>query len=97
MIRIVKMNYKEEHVQDFLNLFEERKLQIRNSKGCNYLELWNDKDNQTIYYSYSIWDDLNDLNEYRHSELFKDTWAKFKSWFQDKPQVFNIEKKEIVL
>ncbi len=97
MIRIVKMNFKEECVQDFLKLFEERKNKIRHSKGCNYLELWNDIDIKTIYYSYSIWDSMDDLNEYRQTELFKDTWAQFKSWFQDKAHVFNIEKNEIAI
>lgn len=90
------MEFEEEKISDFLSLFEERKLKIRNTQGCNYLELWQDETDKNVYYSYSIWDSVDDLNNYRNSEFFQDTWLKFKSWFKNKPQVFSTNKIEIV-
>lgn len=38
--RIVKMTFREEEVEAFKALFEERKSLIRNFKGCTHLQLW---------------------------------------------------------
>ncbi|RYE00336.1 MAG: hypothetical protein EOP54_00715 [Sphingobacteriales bacterium] len=39
MIRIVKMRFRPECVEDFKQLFEERKEMIRAQEGCTHLEL----------------------------------------------------------
>jgi heme-degrading monooxygenase HmoA len=43
IIRIVKMVFKEEEIDSFKLLFDERKSLIRNFEGCTHLELWQDK------------------------------------------------------
>lgn len=92
MIRIVKMTFKEEHVDDFKVLFEERKERIRHFEGCTYLELWNDKKQPNIFYTYSIWKDESNLEHYRVSDLFQDTWSTVKMWFSEKPEAFSAHK-----
>lgn len=92
MIRIVKMTFKEEHVEDFQKLFEERKERIRHFEGCSYLELWNDKQDRTIFYTYSIWEDASNLEQYRISDLFQDTWSTVKKWFHKKPEAFSADQ-----
>jgi (4S)-4-hydroxy-5-phosphonooxypentane-2,3-dione isomerase len=92
MIRIVKLTFKEEFVQDFMQLFSERKEKIRNVKGCQHLELWCDKTNRTIFYTYSIWDDEMDLTNYRESDLFDATWSTVKQWFAEKPTATSLDK-----
>lgn len=89
MIRIVKLTFKQEHVQDFLSLFEERKNAIRNSEGCTQLSLWNHTTQSNIFYTYSIWNKPEDLEMYRHSPLFSDTWDSVKQWFDAPPEAFS--------
>lgn len=84
--RLVKMHFNEEHIDDFLALFDDVKVKIRSQKGCNYLELLQDTNEPSMIMTYSIWDSEDDLNNYRKSELFGETWKKTKSLFKDKPQ-----------
>jgi quinol monooxygenase YgiN len=97
VIRIVKMTFKEEHIADFNALFDARKERIRNFPGCTYLELWNDQNDPSIFYTYSIWEHESNLEEYRISELFQDTWSTVKLWFKEKPQAFSATKLMSVL
>ena len=46
MIRIVRLHFKNENIEEFKNLFEERKEKIRNFPGCSYLELWQDEEDK---------------------------------------------------
>lgn len=96
MIRIVKLTFKHEHVQDFLSLFEERKNAIRNSEGCMKLSLWNHTTQPNIFYTYSIWNMPNDLEQYRSSTLFSDTWENVKQWFDAPPEAFSANEIVVV-
>jgi heme-degrading monooxygenase HmoA len=89
MIRIVKLTFKEEHILDFKLLFETRKELIRTQEGCSHLALWQDNKEARIFYTYSIWHEELDLNRYRDSDLFSDTWTIVKQWFADKPIAFS--------
>ena len=71
MIRIVKMTFDPEKVNEFLANFEEVKHKIRAFDGVKHLELLNDKNKSNIYFTYSIWESEDHLNNYRHSDLFK--------------------------
>lgn len=88
--RIVQMTFQPERINDFTTLFEERKQTIRGFRGCNHLELWQDSARDNIFFTYSIWDSEADLDHYRFSEFFKDTWGKTKVLFADKPQAWSV-------
>lgn len=92
IIRIVQMSFKEEHVDTFLSLFEERKKLIRSFDGCHHLELWQDANKPGIFFTYSMWEDEKKLDHYRFSELFKDTWARTKALFSEKPQAWSVNQ-----
>jgi len=96
IIRIVKMTFDTEKVNDFLTHFNEWKNQIRNMPGCTHLELLNDINNPNIFFTYSNWNSENDLNNYRNSELFENVWTKTKTWFAAKPEAWSVEQKEIL-
>ena len=87
LVRIVKMSFKEDKIDTFLSNFESKKECIRNFKGCHFLELYRDKLNTNIFFTYSYWETEADLNNYRQSDLFKGVWAETKVLFNDKPQV----------
>lgn len=96
ILRIVQMYFREEAINDFLTLFEERKSRIRNFEGCHHLELWQDENNPSIFFTYSHWESEQHLDHYRFSELFKDTWGKTKVLFADKPQAWSVKRKMLV-
>jgi heme-degrading monooxygenase HmoA len=90
------MKFRDAEIENFVILFEERKLLIRNFSGCNHLELWQDANDKNIFFTYSIWKSESDLNHYRFSEFFKDTWSKTKALFSEKPQAWSMNQKTIV-
>jgi quinol monooxygenase YgiN len=92
-VRIVKLSFHQKHIFTFLSIFEEKKKFIRASKGCTLLELYQDKNNPDIFFTYSYWDKESDLENYRNSDLFKDVWAKTKVFFNDKPLAWSVDKK----
>lgn len=96
MIRIVRLTFRQEHVDDFRQLFAERKQLIRDFEGCTWLELWQDKDDTRVFYTYSLWDDHSNLDTYRVSDLFRETWSTVKTWFDAEPLAFSANKLEVV-
>ena len=86
------MTFKEDKVEEFLSMFEEVKDRIRNSEGCQHLELLPDYHQPNIFSTYSIWEDDKYLDKYRHSDLFAEVWAKTKINFADKPVAFSLRK-----
>ncbi len=92
LIRIVKMNFKGDKIDDFLINFNDNKEKIRNTNGCNFLELYRDKTDQNIFFTYSHWDTEQDLENYRNSELFKGVWKKTKVLFNDRPEAWSVDK-----
>lgn len=95
IIRIVKMTFKEEVVQDFLDFFETIKDKIIASEGCSHLELLKDEKESNVYFTYSHWESLDHLDDYRNSELFDEIWPKVKEMFSAQPQahsLYNVDK-----
>lgn len=87
--RIVRLSFHETHVDTFLSVFEASKDQIANFPGCKGLKLLHDADYSNVYYTYSLWESKDDLENYRNSALFKTTWAATKVLFNDKPMAFS--------
>lgn len=91
-VRIVKMSFDKELTNTFLKLFNSHKESIRNFSGCCLLELYQDKENPNVFFTYSYWNDEADLENYRTSKLFKKVWSKTKILFNDKPQAWSVNK-----
>jgi hypothetical protein len=89
--RIVKMTFQADKIEIFKVLFEARKEQIRGFNGCEYLELLQNVNQPNVFFTYSFWNSETDLNAYRDSELFKDTWAKTKVLFDEKPEAWSVD------
>src|SRR4051812_34388261 len=96
IIRIVKMKFSSDKINDFTALFEARKQTIRSFPGCNHLELWQDSNDENTFFTYSIWNSEADLNHYRFSEFFKDTWGKTKALFAEKAEAWSVIQKSTV-
>lgn len=87
------MEFREECINDFIALFEDKKEKIRSFPGCQYLELLQGLDaKKNIFTTYSFWKTEDDLNNYRYSDLFKETWADTKKMFSKKPEAISFNK-----
>jgi len=92
LVRIVKLSFHEENIPAFLENFEVMKSHIRNSPGNRLLELYQDKNNPCIFFTYSYWQSAEDLENYRKSALFDDVWSFTKKLFNDKPEAWSVNK-----
>ena len=91
-VRIVKMSFEPTKVNDFLTMFNSKKEHIRNFKGCEFLELYRDKQHDNIFFTYSYWDEEQSLHNYRHSDLFISVWTETKQLFNAKPEAWSVDK-----
>ena len=91
-VRIVKMSFDENKIEEFLENFHQNKDEIRNFEGCTFLELYRDKKNINIFFSYSYWNSEEELDNYRNSDFFKSVWSKTKVLFNDIPQAWSVDK-----
>ena len=92
IIRIVKMDFQQEYVNTFLDLFSSSRDKIANFEGCTGLELLNSVDDKRIFFTFSTWKSEQHLENYRNSELFRQTWSKTKILFRNKPQAWSLER-----
>ena len=92
IIRIVKMTFQENKVEEFQKLFDVQKEKIRNFEGVEKLELLREKNHSNIFFTYSIWTSESDLETYRQSDLFKEVWSQTKALFGEKAQAWTVNK-----
>jgi heme-degrading monooxygenase HmoA len=84
------MSFRKEHIETFKKMFDEKKEIIATFPGCRHLELWQDDKNPGAFFTYSIWNSEADLDHYRFSSFFKETWAFTKSLFAAKPEAWTL-------
>jgi quinol monooxygenase YgiN len=90
--RIVKMHFREDALPEFLDLFNQISQEIRGFSGCKELKLLIDKKNKGIVFTYSKWESEEQLNDYRHSAFFSQTWKRTKSLFAHKAEAWTVEE-----
>ncbi len=89
--RIVKMTFREDAVDAFLNeVFEQSKDRIRAFPGCLRMELVQHVSQQNVLFTLSSWENEAALESYRQSELFKTTWQKTKALFAEKAEAWSV-------
>ncbi len=86
------MSFHEENISAFMENFELMKNHIRNAPGNRFLELYQDKKNPCILFTYSYWETESDLENYRNSALFDEVWTFTKKLFNDKPEAWSVDK-----
>ncbi|GAB3886928.1 putative quinol monooxygenase [Spirosoma agri] len=96
LVRIVRMTFQEDKLADFQAIFDASKHLIRAFPGNRYLQLLRDPDNPAVRMTYSLWDSAEALENYRHSELFRTTWAATKVLFTERAVAFSGENLETV-
>jgi quinol monooxygenase YgiN len=85
LIRIVRMTFRPSKLDTFLDHFDTVSPKIRGFDGCEHLELWQDARFPNVCTTHSHWKGDDALEHYRHSNLFRTTWAQVKPWFAAAP------------
>ena len=80
--RIVKLHFKAEKKDEFLQLFNQTKLNVSNFEGCLGMQLLQDIKDPNLFFTYSQWEREEALQNYRQSDLFKTLWKSIKPLFE---------------
>ena len=88
--RIVKLNFHKEYTGEFENIFYNCQPLIEAFEGCKSTTLHCDVNNPEQYFTISYWDSETHLENYRKSELFKNTWDKVKPLFNQKAEAWSL-------
>ena len=83
------MTFKPEFISEFVEVESKIHHKIRNFKGCTNLYILNDINNPGIFFSYSYWNSELELNNYRKSIFFRNTWETVKKMFAEKPEAWS--------
>ncbi len=97
IIRVVKMEFDESRVGDFLNIFAASKDRIKSFSGCTHLQLLRDESDPAVFFTYSHWDSNDDLENYRRSDLFKSVWGNTKKLFRSRPQAWSLIDQTVLM
>jgi len=89
--RIVKMSFEPSKTEEFVAIFKHNWQSIKGFEGCEHVELLQDENTPSIFFTYSIWSSEAHLNAYRNSELFSRVWSETKKLFNDKPQAWSLK------
>ncbi len=89
--RIVKMTFRKEKCDEFETYFSEIMDRVAGQPGCSGVKLLKEKGDSGVFFTYSVWDNQESLDAYRHTELFGQVWPKVKAWFADKPEAWSTE------
>jgi quinol monooxygenase YgiN len=92
LIRIVEMHFREDAVNQFIEVFNDSSMHIRAFPGCMNLELLQDLDDSAHIFTYSFWENEEALSAYRNSSLFLSTWNKTKILFDKKPNAWSLNR-----
>jgi quinol monooxygenase YgiN len=93
IIRLVKLTFQTSKVPDFIQLYESVKDKIAAFPGCLGVSLINDINKPDIFFTYSVWNSLEDLEKYRESPLFKKTWKQTKTFFSIPAEAWSLVQK----
>lgn len=90
LIRIVRMDFKPELVEEFLAYFDTIYLIVAGQEGCTDLKLCQDINHTNVFFTVSHWDGEDYLEKYRNSETFATIWTKTKSLFANKALAYSL-------
>lgn len=91
IVRIVRMQFTEAGVGEFLEIFHANKVAIRNFPGCTHLQLLKDSKDENTYTTLSHWVDEVSLEAYRKSDLFGSVWGRVKTLFAERTVAFSLK------
>jgi len=92
LVRIVKLTFREDEIDTFLNIFKPHRVAIEKFDGFISLELLREKSNSKVFFTHSHWQNEAALENYRQSVYFREIWSKTKVLFADRPEAWSTQK-----
>lgn len=92
IVRLVRLCFNDNYVNDFKEIFDKTKSQIEAQAGCSSLELLQDIKRPNLFFTKSLWESEDQLNNYRSSDLFRSVWTEIKPNFCEDPQAWSTKK-----
>lgn len=89
------MEFEEDRVKEFLEIFHQVESTIQATPGCEKLELRQDSTQKNVFYTLSHWVNEKALEQYRDSDFFKNTWSKTKTLFSGKARAYSLVDPEL--
>ncbi|MCK5536275.1 MAG: antibiotic biosynthesis monooxygenase [Bacteroidales bacterium] len=90
IIRFVKLSFSPQNIAKFKEFEQSIAAKIVDFEGCTFLEILQDINNPEIFFTHSHWKSAQDLDNYKNSEFFKQTWNTTKQWFNGKPEAWSL-------
>lgn len=84
------MEFEEERIPDFLNIFALSREKIRSFPGCMHLQLLQGEGDSCVFFTYSHWQNEDYLDTYRNSELFRGVWRRTRKLFRVAPKAWSL-------
>lgn len=91
ILRVVKMKVESKKIEAFelfMNNLHDEKLKL---SGCLHFDFFHEKENNNIYYAYTIWENEKYFKQYKKSDLFKEVVTTLKSLCIEEPKAWTIE------
>jgi heme-degrading monooxygenase HmoA len=89
--RVVTLHIRPDETRFFEDFFRRQKAHIEGFAGCQRAQLLRDTAQPATYYTLSEWNSEDDLNAYRASDFFAETWRITKSLFDDRAGAFSAD------
>jgi quinol monooxygenase YgiN len=89
--RIVKLTFKPEHISDFETFYATIRDKVAAQPGCNGVTFLKEQENTGVFFTYSKWNSVNDLNNYRNTPVFGQIWPTIKVWFSAKAEAWTLD------
>jgi heme-degrading monooxygenase HmoA len=93
--RLVKMQFAEEEIPQFLDLFGRYRQRIAGFPGCAELKLLRGHEETGVFFTYSVWESPEHLEGYRQSDLFSEVWPATKRLFMAKPEAWTLQLEKL--
>ena len=90
IIRIVKMEFEEDKISEFLGIFAGSRTKISSFPGCMHLQLLQGEADPCVFFTYSHWHGEDDLDRYRNSDLFRTVWRNTRKLFRAAPEAWSL-------
>jgi len=89
--RIVRLTMKDTvSMQAFEDIYERRNPHKKSVKGCLDVKVMRDVNEENVYYTVSTWESNGDLEAYRQSPYFKETWPMVKANLAKRAEAYSM-------
>lgn len=92
IVRLVKLYFRKEEIENAKMVFAGISEKVRAQPGCSFLEINQTLHKPHIFFTHSHWISEEDLNNYRHSEYFKEVWGSLKPLFGQPAEAWSTKR-----